>query len=671
MPSKTSSFNRGIWKQNVRNVGWIGLVYFLGLTFALPLQLLMVYSNKERAYYYEAKGLFNVMGEFQILLVFVLPVLLAVFLFRYMQVKLSTDFIHSLPIRRETLYHQQALLGSLLLIVPVILTGMILWLLHGALDLSDLYSKSEIGHWMIVTCLWNLFVFFAGVFVAVFTGMSVLQGALTYILLFLPAGLIILTFMNAKYFLFGFSVNYYLNQQVEWLIPYVRAFEMTRHPLTGTEWIVYGLLIVIFYTLSLIVYKKRQIEAATQAIAFRPLQPVFKYGVTFCAMLVGGLYFGETQNDFGWILFGFAAASLIGYFVAGMILQKTWRVFGQWKGYLIFALTMFIAGILLQMDITGYEKKQPDLADINRVYFAESIYPLTDAYQKQREAEMEDSSQVYITDEEEYYFKDPKNIEHIYELHQQIIKERPARVHPRDTRSVAIGYELNNGKRIVRYYDIPFESYKPLYKPIVESNEYKENRYSLLRESKKNDVIDKITIQPDGPMGKRAVITDPERIKEFTAIVKEELKSETSEQIFDDSSSWAYIEFLYSNNKQMNVPWKKSYKKIEEWLKENKLLEQARVMPADLAYAVVIKNEEGKDRYEYIRSDEIEKKFKDREDGLRIKDKKQLEQVLLAAKQQELGTYVIAFYFIGNPYPEFQVFDEKSAPDFVKQHFAQ
>lgn len=670
MPSKTSSFNRGIWRQNVRNVGWIGLVYFLCLTFALPLQLLMMYSNKERMFNYEPKGLFHIMGEFQILLVFILPVLLAVFLFRYMQVKLSTDYIHSLPIRRETLYHQQALLGSLLLVVPVLLTGVILWLLHGALDLSQFYSKSEIGQWMLVTCLWNLFVFFAGVFVAVFTGMSVLQGALTYILLILPASLIIMTFMNTKYFLFGFAVDYYSNQQIERLIPFVRAFEMTNRPLTGTEWAVYGFLIVLFYTLSLIVYKKRHIEAATQAIAFRPLQPVFQYGVTFCAMLVGGMYYGETQGDFGWILFGMVSASLIGYFVARMILQKTWRVFSQWKGYMFFALTMLIAGLLLQMDITGYEKRQPELADIKRVYFSDSLYPLTDAYQKEKEEQLA-RGEFNTMDEEEYYFQDPKNIQYIYELHQQIIKEQPERVHPRDTRSVAIGYELNNGRKIVRYYDIPFEPYKPLYKPIVESNEFKENHYSLLREGAKNEVIDKITIQPDGPTGKRAVITDPKKIKEFTSIVKEELKSETAEQIFDDSSSWAYIEFLYSNNKQMNVPWKKSYRKVEEWLKQNKLLEQARVMPEDLAYAVVIKNEEGKERYEYMHSNEVEQNFKDREDGMRIKDKKQLEQALLAAKHEELGTYVIAFYFMGNPYPEFQVFDEKSVPDFIKQHFSQ
>jgi ABC-2 type transport system permease protein len=359
----------------MRSVGWIGLVYFLCLTFAIPLQLLMIYSNPERTYYYEAKGLFNVMGEFQVLLLFTLPVLLAVFLFRYMQVKLPADYIHSLPIRRETLYHQQVWVGALLLVVPVILTGLILFVLHGALDLSDFYSKSDIGQWMMLTCLWNLFIFLAGIFVAVFIGMSVLQGALTYILLFLPAGLIMLTFMNAQYFLYGFSVDYYLNQQVERLIPFIRASEMARQPLTGKEIAVYGLLIIFFYVVSLFIYKKRHIESATQAVAFKALQPVFQYGVTFCTMLVGGLYYGETQGDFGWILFGFISASLIGYFVAGMILQKTWRVFGQWKGYMFYALAMLVVGILLQMDVTGYENKQPELADVKRIYFSETLYP--------------------------------------------------------------------------------------------------------------------------------------------------------------------------------------------------------------------------------------------------------------------------------------------------------
>jgi ABC-2 type transport system permease protein len=276
---------------------------------------------------------------------------------------------------------------------------------------------------------------------------------------------------------------------------------------------------------------------------------------------------------------------------------------------------------------------------------------------------------MYWEDEVENYFDDPNNMKHIHALHQQILKEQPKVKSSYKTRSVAVAYELKNGEKIVRYYDVPFETYKPLYKPIVESTEYKENHYSLLRDSKKNEVIDKITIHPEGNADKRAVIADPEKIQELTNIIKEELKMETAEQTFDYTSNWAYIEFLYSTNKQMNISWKKSYKKVEQWLKDNNLLEQARIMPEDLAYAVVVKNEEGKERYEYIRSDEIEAKFKDRPDGLQIKDKKQLEEVLLAAKQDERGTYVIAFYFIGNPYPDFQMFDEEEAPDFIKEYF--
>ncbi|MFC3885887.1 DUF6449 domain-containing protein [Bacillus songklensis] len=669
MQSKTLLFNRGIWKQNVRNVGWIGLVYFLCLVFALPLQLLMISSNEERAYYYNAKGLLDhqFMQEFQILLMFVLPVLLAIFLFRYMQVKLSADYIHSLPIRRETLFHQQVLLGSLILVVPVVLTGIILWILYGVLDFSDYFPKGEIGHWVCVTILWDLFVFFAGVFVAVFTGMSVLQGALTYILLLFPAGIMVLTFMNAKYFLFGFAVDYYLDANSEQIIPIVRATDMTRNPLTAKEVFVYILLIIIFYALSLVVYKKRHIEAATQAIAFRSLQPVFKYGVTFCTMLLGGLYFGETQSDFGWLLFGLIIGSLIGYLIAEMILQKTWRVFDRWKGYFYFALVMFVFGMLLQMDVTGYEKKVPQLADVKRVYFGESVYPLTDRYQKQKQ---EDAAQrvVYADNEQEFFFEDKENIKHIFNLHQQIIKEKPATTNSRNTRSVVIGYELNNGQKIVRHYEIPFDAYRPLYKPIVESNEFKENRYSLLRPDSPSD-IDKITVQPDGPTGKRAAITDPQKIKEFTSVVKKELKAETSQQIFDENEGWGYIEFLYSDNKLMNMAWKKSYTQVEQWLKENGLLEDARVMPSDLAYAVAIRNEEGKEIHHFIQANEVEEKFKDRADAFKIKDKQQLEQCLREAKRKEQGAYVIAFYFMGDPYPDFQVFDESSVPAFIKQHF--
>ena len=89
-------------------------------------------------------------------------------------------------------------------------------------------------------------------------------------------------------------------------------------------------LTIILYGVSLYLYKKRKTESASEAIAFSKLRTIFKYGVTFCTMLFGGVYFSAVQsNSFIWMIFGYIIGAIIGYYIAEMVLQKTWRVFTQ------------------------------------------------------------------------------------------------------------------------------------------------------------------------------------------------------------------------------------------------------------------------------------------------------------------------------------------------------
>jgi ABC-2 type transport system permease protein len=651
MPSKTLSFNRAIFTQNVRSVGWVGLVHLLVLCFALPLQILMVYTSERRPYYETYwKNVFSVSHEFQVLIMFTIPVLLAIFIFRYLHVKLSADYIHSLPFRRETLFFNHLLFSILVLLLPIVITAIILLFLQSALELDFFLSAYGIACWIGTTFLIELLVFFASVFIGMVTGMSVLQGVLFYIMLVFPAGITVLVAMNIQYFLYGFSAEYYLNHNIERIVPLFRSFELAHRPLTWTEIVAYLVLIVVFFALSLWVYKKRDIETAGQAIAFRPLRPIFKYGVAFCFMLVGGLHFGETQNDFAWIVFGYVTASVLGYFIAEMILEKTWRVFHKWKGYLYFVIGMLVIGILLKIDIIGYEKRLPSLAEIERVYFSEETYYLNEEIE------------AYVSPKP--FFATKENIKNIYLLHEQIIKDKEIVNNSSFTRRSAVFvYELKNGNKIVRSYEIPFEKYKSFYKPIVESKEYKQIHYPLL---KKQDVsgLDKITIQPHSEWAETTFITDKEQMAEFVAILKSELEHETTEQIFDGRNPWGHIELVWDGNERMAVTWKKSYTRLDEWLKKNGF-EKARTTADDIDYAIVIPNKEGNPFHEFI-----DEELKNHKDAIKITNKQQLEECLRqAGTNDEVPTYVIGFYYEDNSTAQIETFDEHYVPEFIRKQF--
>jgi len=653
MPSKIFSYNRSLVVQNVRNVGWIGIVHLLLLLAAVPLRMLMIYTNK---YDYSpvVRNVFELSSAFQGMIAFTVPVLLAIFLFRYMQTKRSADYMHSLPLRRETLFWQQMLFGVLMLVLPVIATTLITALLC-QLSIENMHiSAANLVRWTGEVLLMELFVFSASVLVGMLTGISVLQGAFAYILFLFPAGISVLMLMNMRYMLSGFSADYYLSSNLERIVPFIRFVEMVDKPLAAFEMARYALATVVCCLLSIWLYKRRHSEAASQAIAFAALQPLFSFGVTFCFMLVGGLYFGETQRSLGWILFGYVAFSLVGFFIASAIIEKTWRIFHRWKEYAIFIVAIIVIGSLVRVDITGYEKRQPALSDIQRVYFGESVY------QFERQAKEKYISYV----QSDQFLQTTQNIKNVYAFHRQLIEDRPTPfAFGENIRPVVIGYVLKNGEKMVRTYSISIDEYKPFYEAIMESMEYKHNYYFLLQDNV--SPIRQITIRTEA---KTVQIADPKQIESFIAVLKTELKEEPFTEMISPIDEWGTIELLQSDGDQMQLSWKKSYARIDAWLKQHGLLSKVRVTADDVAYAIVVKNDARTPLYDLVENPAFVKELETRTDVLRITDKKQLEECLQKASSYETESrYIIAFYRTAHSEPEWHVLNEEALPSFIHE----
>ncbi|WP_017756646.1 DUF6449 domain-containing protein [Calidifontibacillus oryziterrae] len=680
MQSKVSWLKRGIFMQDLRTVGWIGIIYQIALLFALPLQIIMMYETDSIPYHAveSSHNLFQVLQEVQVLLMFTVPVLLGVVLFRYMQVKVSADFIHSLPVKRSSIFHHHLLIGLLLLVVPVVITALITGIVHGVLELgSGYFQVSDIAYWAGITIMMNVFVFALTALIGTVSGISAVQAVLTYIFLIFPAGIMVLLYFNMKYFIFGFAYDYFFDRSVYLLSPIIRMVELRySEALSGKEITIYLLLTVVFYVLGLFAYNKRHIEGATQAIAFRYLKPIFKYGVTFCSMLLGGVYFAETQQgDYGWLLFGYFFGSVIGYVIAEMVLQKTWRVFRSLKWYVVYGVIVAVFGILLNADITGYEKKMPVATDIERAYFGDGIHWFNEKNHRDDNVTIGvdpyTGSEIVNTFEEtdRYFFVDAENINSILKLHQQVIEDKKE-LHNNNHYywTIGIGYELKNGSTIIRQYEITHEAYKEYLKPIYESHEYKNSNNEFLRLNK-NISVDKIKISAHSRVSKSYETLDQTEIDEMMVALKEAMLEETYEDMFDDREKWAEIELLLENNQWVHVPWKKSYYAFDRWMQENELIAQARVVPEDIDYAIVVENDQYlEDTPPHKMIEEATQFFVTNENGLKIVEPEQLEECLW---QTTWGTsnkqYVIAIYFKDEEDPVIQGL--QTPPPFVEQHF--
>ncbi|RBW68277.1 DUF6449 domain-containing protein [Bacillus taeanensis] len=657
MPSKTSWFNKEIVLQDIRTVGWVSLVYFLGLLFAIPLKIIMEMTREDAYYFPHYENLFSYNAEVQIVLFAGIPVLLGLFLFRYLQLKQSTDFIHSLPLKRKSVFYHHLVIGNTFLILPVLVIAVILVLFNSFFDMTAFFTMKELAVWLGTTILLDLLLFSAAVFVGMLTGLSAVQAVLTYLLLFFPLGISLLFNFNLEQFLFGYPADYYLNNNLERFSPLTHLEQFDRQPISLKFVIIYLAAAITLTALSLVIYKKRKNEAASQAIAFSKLRPVFKYGLTFCTMLFGGLYFGETQESLYWVLFGYASGAVIGYYISEMVLQKSWRVFGSLKGLIPYSLVIIVVFVLFQFDVTGYESNIPEFDEIERVYFNDK------------------SPWDYINQEESelpvHYIYKEENIKAIIDLHNEMIaNQEGVEAKNPNWRSLFIVYELKDGDKQIRQYKVPasaaFEEYL---KPIYESAEYKKTTYKIL--SVENSQVDRITISPNGPIDHRVTIADPEKIMEVIEILKEEVTNASYEEMINEKGRNSHISVELNNDNQQPVYMELSptYQELLNWLKKEELLAAAILTADDIDYAVIAKSKELSPTGGY--AVEVETRIKELLDegtALKITDNEKNNQLLQNIDNgRENSSYIIAFKYKSGAYIETQYLSKEAAPDFVQE----
>lgn len=610
MPSKTSWINKEIIVQSLRNVGWVGIVYFIGLLFSLPVDIIGQLSRDSQSYpiaIYE--NLFKMQYPIQIGLLLIIPVILSLFLFRYLHVKQAGDFMHSLPITRRKLFFHFTGTGFGMLIIPVLLNTGILLSLYSFTDLQQYIGVQDIFVWCCITVLMSMLLFTASTFVAMITGLTAVQGALTYILLLLPAGMFMLVCYSLKNLLFGFPEDYFFNVQIEKYSPLIKTAYLENDLLSGTDILLFILITLVFYGFSYVLYKMRKVEAASQAIVYPFLRPLFKYGISFCFMLIGGMYFNGIYQSQSWTIFGYFFGSLIGYYIGEMILQKHWRVFRQWKGYAGFAIVIIFLGFIIQFDLFHYEQKVPELADVEKVHVSQSYYSLTD------------NPENLINDP---FMNDPEAIEAVLDLHEAIVDHQShvSRATEKNEQ-IFLYYKMKDGSKIVRNYLIDIDEVKSQYASLYESKDYKEKTQQLFGVD--SDKVDKLTIYNE--MGNKPAITvaDPADIKEAIDILKEE----TYDDSFEDRNkiNLYNVEFLLSKDNWANTGVNKNDKKFIAWLEAKGYLKDLKMTASDIEWMYVTQPVDYNDPF----SQPVEKtvlQLKKENKGVEVKDAKQIESIM-------------------------------------------
>ena len=302
-------------------------------------------------------------------------------LFSYLFQTRTANMIHALPVDRNQLFGTNVISGLSFLIVPQIVSFLVAMLYCINRGISHL---EYLVVWLVMS------VCIAFVMYAIVTFCSFLTGQLITMLAFvglintfslMASGLVEFIF---DIFAYGMDSNVIPTYVTLWCSPwsalscfhvealYENEKYVGMHILGEEIIVVYSIIAILLYVVSWVLYKKRHIEHTGDFLTVSFLKPVFRYGVGICmAMLLApGVYatFVQIGKTIPIPLFAFifVIVGMIGYWVADMLIKKTFKVFK--KKYLlrwgIYAVVLTASCIGIYISTNVYETAIPNKEEV-------------------------------------------------------------------------------------------------------------------------------------------------------------------------------------------------------------------------------------------------------------------------------------------------------------------
>lgn len=667
MTSIISSSKWVVFKAALKRLKWFGILYAVALFLQLPLFLWLELSRQKALSGVNWTEIIE--KGFQPQLIFhpvahltniAAAIIFGLIIFTYLHKDRANTFFHSLPIKRSILYLQNLLAGFVLLWLPLLLNGILIFavlnifgisqgqwytpqLYHGyGMEMIQENAVATASLWKIMAFWFFLNFLMTGliliftVFIGMLTGNVLLQGTLSFIGLFLPLGLYLLVKYNLWKLLYGYPRDLY-GFKIEWLSPLVSyvANDHRQNLFGNFSWyIIYLAIAIILGGLSIALYKKRHAEAAGETLAAEWIRQLFKYGVALCAAMTGGLYLSSMNEESIFVLYlGYFLGALLGYSISDMIAYKSFHFYKRWKGMVVFGAAFVLLVTSVNLDIYGYEKHVPEQAQVERVSisnFGGDIYS-------------------YGTPNEDVVnsgLAQEANIEKVRQLHEEIISRRKQNEAAEQSMrsinmeiaskplirlaSIRFDYLLQNGDRIQRAYTVDINEYRDILYALFQSEEVKKKMYRGFFQMNLAKV-DQINID-NHHLGRNVRVYKRTEIKEAMAALEKDLANISYEAAIEGKvPSRGSIEFVTKPDKAQpyygpyNLSYFTEFKHFEEFLQKYGYLEQLVLDPAEVEQ-VIIKKVGSSDTLEVVDKEQIKVLldlcYREDENAFRIKEQR-------------------------------------------------
>ncbi|MCP3761293.1 hypothetical protein NLX67_02665 [Domibacillus sp. A3M-37] len=548
MKSGILSFNKGLFLQHTRSVLWVSVFFLLSQIILLPLGILVVLRDewgvKSLLDTNPDNVLITISFAIQYMTYMIFPVLAGIILTSYMTKKGSSDFMHSLPFKRGMLLTHVYAVGAVSLLAPILINAAILLLMRPFVQ-PITYTAGDVAEWAGVSMFIVLFMFIVTVLIGLFIGPAILQGVMAYGVFVLPAALIVMTLTNARYFINGLAVESYTSKIMEDGIFLVRAGGYETRPFSGMEWAIYIAIAAVIVAISYYVYKVRPAEAVDETIVFPFFRWAFIFILTFAAMMIGGIYFGELLGGtIGWMIAGYLIGALAGYTLLQMVVQKSLRLIWPWKGFVLYAALIIVLLIPGTIFARSYEKATPDTSEIEKVYIGDSTEPFSNLFYMEEQNDLKNADAGFMTSAD--------SIEQVRRVHEQLMTFENS-VSAMESYPVTITYGMKDGSRMQREYRVSAAELAHATSDLRKNAEFIKASDPLFA-LKKGSAITYLSIYNSATESQMANVAEKEAVEAIrSAIEKDALSGEADMFSTNSNSSAGAIDFYVGKESSTNI----------------------------------------------------------------------------------------------------------------------
>lgn len=326
-------------------------------------------------------------------------VVLSCAVFRYLHSSDSVIDAHSKPLTRTQLFRGSFFAGLVMVVAPVVLTGLFYLCVmgaHGSLDISKLLEglnddmdASHIltaGHifgWTLDNIIMIGFTYCVSCLAAILAGTAAIQALLSLLLVSLPTILYAFYLGYMETFLYGFSTSN-SGSISRLLSPYVYLMLRGEYPFATVPaaLIVYLLISALIAFAAMLIYRKVKLEKEEQTIVV-PFVAEFLV-IVLTALAVSTVLFIARQflsiESDGGAVITIILATVVFFPIFCMIADQSFRIFKSRNAgvFIIYAAVMCLALAFTLFDMSGYEKKVPEVSEVESVFICDNNMTVTD-----------------------------------------------------------------------------------------------------------------------------------------------------------------------------------------------------------------------------------------------------------------------------------------------------